>query len=83
LTLGGLDVTTDMEVLSRPNSSSTFAHAGRDADPDLAEPIDGLYAVGADVGNVGGIILMEEVSPMTVNTVLGRIAGRTIAERAR
>ena len=82
LTLGGLEVTSDMQVLSRPNTSSTFAHAGRDADPDLAEPIEGLYAVGADVGNVGGIILMEEVSPMTINTVLGRVAGRSVADRA-
>lgn len=83
LTLGGFDVTEEMQVKSRPNTGSTFAHAGRDPDPDIVGTIDGLYAVGADVGNVGGIILMEEVSPMTVNAVLAQIAGEAIAADLR
>lgn len=82
LTLGGLDVNTDMQVLSRHGSSTTLAHGSIDQETSYRSPIEGLYAVGADVGNIGGMIIMEEVSPMTVNTVLGRRAGQNIAEVA-
>lgn len=81
LTMGGLDVDTDMKVLRRASSSSTFDHSSIDQEPTFKDPIDGLYAVGADVGNIGAIITMEAVSPMTVNTVFGLIAGEEAAER--
>jgi fumarate reductase flavoprotein subunit len=82
LTLGGLDVTTDMQVLNHTRSGSTFAHAAVDEDPQLTEPIGGLYAVGADVGNVGAITLIEDMSPMTANTVFGLIAAQEVADSA-
>lgn len=81
LTMGGLDVDTHMRVLRRATSSSTFDHAGTDQEATFQDPIEGLYAVGADVGNVGAITTMEGVSPMTANTVFGCIAGEGVAER--
>lgn len=82
LTMGGLAVDADMRVLSRHGSGSDFDHAGIEQDETLRDPIEGLYAVGADVGNIGAITTMEAVSPMTANTVFGRIAGRNVADRA-
>lgn len=81
LTMGGLAVDTDMRVLRRCGSSSSFDHGGIEQEATLRDPIEGLYAVGADVGNVGAITTMEGVSPMTANTVFGLIAGRNVAER--
>lgn len=80
LTLGGLDVTDRMEVLDRRRSGSQFTHAGAEEDPRLVDTIDGLYAVGADVGNVGAITLVEGMGPMTANAVFGRIAANAITE---
>lgn len=80
LTMGGLDVDADMRVLRQFTSSSTFDHGGIEQEATFEDPIDGLYAVGADVGNVGAITTMEAVSPMTANTVFGIVAGRNVVE---
>jgi fumarate reductase flavoprotein subunit len=81
LTMGGLAVDTDMRVLRRCGSGSEFDHGGIEQEPTLRDPIDGLFAVGADVGNVGAITTAEAMSPMTANTVFGLVAGRNVAER--
>lgn len=80
LTMGGLDVDLEMRVLRQFGSSSTFDHGGIEQETVFEDPIDGLYAVGADVGNVGAITTMEAVSPMTANTVFGIIAGRKVSD---
>lgn len=80
LTLGGLDVTDRMEVIDRRRSGSQFAHAGTEEDQRLVDTIDGLYAVGADVGNVGAITLVEGMGPMTANAVFALIVAEVIAK---
>lgn len=82
LTMGGLDVDEEMRVLRQYGTSSTFDHGGIEQETTYEDPIGGLYAVGADIGNVGAITTMEAVSPMTANIVFGLIAGRNVVETA-
>lgn len=76
-TNGGLDVTHDMQVLDRRGTGSSLDHYPADASDVIVRPIPGLYAAGADVGNVNN---RHYLGGLAVALVTGRIAGRSAAE---
>jgi succinate dehydrogenase/fumarate reductase flavoprotein subunit len=75
---GGLAVDEDMAVLSRARSSSTLEQSPQDSSPVRLASIEGLYAAGADVGNVhnGGYF-----GGLATALVTGRIAGTAAVDR--
>jgi fumarate reductase flavoprotein subunit len=78
-TAGGIDVDPSMRVLRRSLSASTSAKVIADADEYTWGYVDGLCAVGADVGGIqsGGYI-----GGLAAALVTGRTAGLTVAETA-
>lgn len=77
-TNGGIAVTDEMAVVSRPANGSTMEPYGP-AD-DRPTSIPGLYAAGVDVGNFSHDRYFGGLGP---SLVTGRIAGRNAAERGR
>jgi succinate dehydrogenase/fumarate reductase flavoprotein subunit len=79
-TMGGLDVTGDMQVVRRSASTSTVSHFPADARAATTAPIEGLYAAGVDVGNVNHRFYMGGLSLALVS---GLIAGEHAAAAGR
>jgi succinate dehydrogenase/fumarate reductase flavoprotein subunit len=78
-TMGGLDVTTNCEVLRRSTSSSGLEFYPERVQDVKIDPIEGLYAAGTDVGNVHH---HRYLGGLAVALVTGRIAGAQAAEHA-
>lgn len=77
-TMGGIDVTEEMAVLRRAGTSSMLSHFPADPSEVRTAPIPGLYAVGADVGN---IMHRQYMGGLAVALVTGRVAGQNAAVR--
>jgi succinate dehydrogenase/fumarate reductase flavoprotein subunit len=77
---GGLDVTEDAQVLSRPNSISPRVQQSVTAREVRLVPIEGLYAAGAEVGRSEKDAYYRAGLSLGLST--GRIAGKHAAERA-
>lgn len=75
-TMGGLDVTGDMEVLRTAGTSSSLSHIPESPASVRMTPISGLYAAGADVGNV---MNEQYMGGLATALVTGRIAGNSAA----
>jgi len=77
-TMGRLDVTPKMQVLSRPAGTATIdtAYVPENAAAVAAVPIPGLFAAGVDVGNVSH---RRYMGGLAQSLVTGRIAGRCAA----
>lgn len=77
MTVGGLDVTTEMAVIRRTSSSSSLAMYTNDIEQVRLEPIQGLYAAGADVGNIQ---YRHYVGGLAIGLVTGMIVGDRAAK---
>lgn len=76
-TMGGLAVNDRMQVLGRSSSGSSLASETVENPETLKNPIENLYAVGTDVGNVHH---RRYLGGLATALVTGRIAGRDAAE---
>lgn len=74
---GGLDVTGNMEVLDRSNTSSSLDQYPENMSEVFFTPIPGLYAAGIDVGNINH---RQYMGGLSTSLVTGRIAGKHAAE---
>lgn len=78
-TMGGLAVNEQMEILRRTDSSSGLLRGATDTE-GRANPIPGLYAAGADVGNIHR---RRYLGGLATALVTGRVAADTAANRVR
>lgn len=75
-TMGGIDVTPTGEVLRRTGTSSTMNYPVEDIRDARFQKIPGLYASGADVGNIHN---REYLGGLAVALVTGVVAGENAA----
>lgn len=78
-TMGGLDVTTNGEVLRRSATSSSLNQKVNDIKDVKTEPIPGLYAAGSDLGNIHH---RKYLGGLAVALVTGIAAGDSAATSA-
>lgn len=73
-TTGGLDVSPDMEVLDRSASSSSLNFHPADINDVTTGSVPGLFAAGADVGNINN---RHYIGGLAVALVTGRVAAES------
>lgn len=79
-TMGGLDVTQEMNVLRRAGTSSMLPYHPENVSEIRMSHIPGLYAAGVDVGN---IMHRQYMGGLSVALVTGRVAGRNAAAESQ
>lgn len=79
MTVGGVAVTDQLEVISRSRSASGFDIEIKRPPTDATSTIRGLFAAGADVGNVQG---KRYAGGLAIALTTGLVAGKSAARRS-